>query len=117
MCQSIESSINTTNPLFIVEEGVGNNFNTKFDGACGESNVFGTYVHGIFHNYTLRKSLLNYIRANKGLKLDEGTRDPYQDSLDNALEQLAQLIEDNVDMDYIDKLIFGEDYEYTTASK
>ena len=113
----INSSINTTNPLFIVEEGVGNNFNTKFDGACGESNVFGTYVHGIFHNYTLRKSLLNYIRANKGLKLDEGTRDPYQDSLDNALEQLAQLIEDNVDMNYIDKLIFGEDYEYTTASK
>lgn len=113
----INPSINSTFPLFIVEEGVGNDYDSPFDGACGQSNVFGTYVHGIFHNYNLRRNLLNYIRKNKGLKLDDGLIDPYEDSLDNSLEQLAQLIEENVDTDYIDKLIFGDDYEYTTASK
>lgn len=102
----IEPTIKTTFPLFIVEEGVGNDYDSPFDGACNQGLVFGTYIHGIFHNYSVRKNFLNYIRKNKGLKIDEGKKDPYEDSIDNAIEQLAKLVEDYVDMDYIDKLIF-----------
>ncbi|WP_042706828.1 cobyric acid synthase CobQ [Methanobrevibacter wolinii] len=105
----INPSIDTTFPLFIVKEGVGNDYDSPFDGATGQGLCFGTYMHGIFHNYSVRKNFLNYLRKKKGIKLDDGSKDPYEDSIDNAIEQLAKLIEDNVDMDYIDKLIFGED--------
>lgn len=47
-----------------------------FDGAIN-GNVFGSYFHGIFHNYNFRREFLNYIRKNKGLetKFEE---DPYE---------------------------------------
>ena len=58
-------------PVFIVDCGLGNNQSGVFDGACGEGNVLGTYVHGIFDNHNIRGGLLNYIRACKGLELKE----------------------------------------------
>ena len=93
-------------PLFKIEKGIGNNDNDQFDGAYNE-NVFGTYFHGIFNNYNLRRELLNYLRRNKGLeeRIDE---DPYETSIENNLEKLANIVEEAVDMDYIDKLIFEE---------
>lgn len=100
-----------THPLFIVKEGVGNEFGGKYDGACYKGLVWGTYIHGIFHNYIIRRNFLNYIRSKKGLKLDTKGIDPYEDSLDQSIEQLAKLIEDNVNMDYIDKLIFGDEIQ------
>ena len=110
--QRIEITNNIeTHPLFIVKEGVGNEFGGKYDGACYKGLVWGTYIHGIFHNYIIRRNFLNYIRSKKGLKLDTKGIDPYEDSLDQSIEQLAKLIEDNVNMDYIDKLIFGDEIQ------
>ena len=95
-----------TNPLFEVEEGIGNNDDSNFDGAIN-GNVLGTYFHGLFDNYNFRRELLNHIRSKKGLKLDNGEVDPYLTKKEENIEKLAKLIEDNVDMSYIDKLIFG----------
>lgn len=95
-----------TNPLFEVKEGIGNNDDSTFDGAIN-GNVIGTYFHGLFDNYNFRRELLNHIRSKKGLKLDNGEVDPYLTKKEENIEKLAKLIEDNVDMSYIDKLIFG----------
>lgn len=93
-------------PLFKIEKGIGNNDNDQFDGAYSK-NVFGTYFHGIFNNYNLRREFLNHLRKNKGL--DEKTgEDPYETSVENSLEKLANIVEESLDMDYIDKLIFDE---------
>ena len=93
-------------PLFKIEKGIGNNDNDQFDGAYSK-NVFGTYFHGIFNNYNLRREFLNHLRKNKGL--DEKTgEDPYETSVENSLEKLANIVEEALDMDYIDKLIFDE---------
>jgi adenosylcobyric acid synthase len=90
-------------PLLKVEKGVGNNFVDEYDGAI-EGNVFGTYFHGIFHNYNIRKSFLNYLRENKGLKQIYGS-DPYQSKKNYSIDKLAEIVEENLDMKFIDKLI------------
>ena len=91
-------------PLFRIKEGMGNNNEGKYDGAY-QNNVFGTYFHGIFNNYNLRRELLNHIRKNKGLEIRTGD-DPYETSVESSLEKLANIVEDSLDMDYIDRLIF-----------
>ena len=93
-------------PLFKIEKGIGNNDNDQFDGAYNE-NVFGTYFHGIFNNYNLRREFLNYIRENKGLKIQTG-EDPFETSVENSLAKLANIVEEALDMDYIDSLIFED---------
>lgn len=93
-------------PLFKIEKGIGNNDNDLFDGAYSK-NVIGTYFHGIFNNYNLRREFLNYLRKNKGLKERTGA-DPYETSVENSLEKLANIVEEALDMDYIDNLIFNE---------
>ena len=93
-------------PLFKVEKGTGNNDNDQYDGAYSE-NVFGTYFHGIFNNYNIRREFLNHLRESKGLEIQTG-EDPYETSVENSLEKLANIVEEALDMDYIDKLIFEE---------
>ena len=93
-------------PLFKIKEGMGNNNEGIYDGAY-QNNVFGTYFHGIFNNYNLRRELLNHIRKNKGLEI-KTSEDPYETSVENSLEKLANIVEEALDMDYIDKLIFED---------
>ena len=93
-------------PLFKIVKGIGNNDNDTYDGAY-KDNVFGTYFHGIFNNYNLRRELLNHLRKNKGLEIKTGA-DPFETSVENSLEKLANIVEEALDMDYIDKLIFDE---------
>ena len=91
--------------LLNVKEGQGNNDNGEIDGACN-GNVFATYFHGIFHNYNFRREFLNYIRVSKGLEAKYG-EDPYETQKDYSLNRLAEIVEENLDMDIIDELLFG----------
>lgn len=93
-------------PLFKIEKGIGNNEKDNYDGAYN-NNVFGTYFHGIFHNYNIRREFLNYLRKNKGLEIQEGA-DPYKSKKDNSIEELANIVEESLDMDFIDNLIFND---------
>ena len=91
--------------LLNVEKGQGNNDAGEVDGASCE-NVFATYFHGIFHNYNFRREFLNYIRVKKGLEAKYG-EDPYETQKDYSLNRLAEIVEEHLDMDVIDKLLFG----------
>jgi len=66
--------------------------------------VFGTYIHGLFDNGALRKSLLDFLKTKKGLTVDSGARD-YDYYRQGELEYLADTVSDNLDMDYIFKII------------
>ncbi|MBZ9570658.1 cobyric acid synthase CobQ [Methanobrevibacter sp. TMH8] len=94
-------------PLLKIEKGIGNkkekNKEGLFDGSKRE-NIFGTYFHGIFHNYNFRRALLNYIRENKGIEPKFG-EDPYETKKDYSIDKLAEIVEKNLDMDFIDNLI------------
>lgn len=93
-------------PLLYIEEGMGNDETGLYDGvSC--NNVFGTYLHGIFHNYNIRREFLNYLREKKGLEPKYG-EDPYNSQKEYSLNRLAEIVEKNIDMDYVDKLLFKE---------
>ena len=81
--------------------------NTKqgHDGACS-GNVFGTYFHGIFHNYNFRREFLNYLRVKKGLNAKYG-EDPYETQKDYSLNRLADIVLENLDIETIDELLFS----------
>ena len=94
-------------PLLKIKKGIGNkkekDKNQLFDGAK-KGNIFGSYFHGIFHNYNFRRAFLNYIREKKGLKPKFG-EDPYETKKDYSIEKLAKMVEENLDMKFIDNLI------------
>ena len=101
------TELKSSSALLNVKKGQGNNDDGMLDGAsCG--NVFGTYFHGIFHNYNFRREFLNYIRAKKGLEAKYG-EDPYETQKDYSLNKLAEIVEQNLDMEIIDKLLFKQD--------
>ncbi|WP_127069256.1 MULTISPECIES: cobyric acid synthase [unclassified Veillonella] len=65
--------------------------------------VMGTYIHGILDNDGLRRSILNALRTKKGLEpLDIVFR--YFEHKEAAYNRLAKIVEEHLDMDYIQSL-------------
>ncbi|MCQ2737629.1 MAG: cobyric acid synthase [archaeon] len=71
-----------------------------------DKNVFGTSKHGIFNNYEIKRDFLNELRSNKGL--DEIDEDIYDKIIEDSIEKIAKVVEDNLDMNYIDDLILND---------
>lgn len=101
------NNFRTESPLLKIKKGIGNikqkDQKMLFDGAIN-GNVFGSYFHGIFHNYNFRREFLNYIRKNKGLET-KYEEDPYETKKDYSIDRLAKIVEKNLDMDFIDNLL------------
>ena len=103
------TNINNAKPLFKIEKGYGNNTsksNSKesYDGAINGM-TFGTYLHGIFHNFNFRRAFTDYLRIMKGLKPLGCGEDPFEKSKQYSIDRLAQIVEENIDMDFINHLI------------
>ena len=65
------------------------------DGALdAEGLTLGTYMHGLFHNHSLRHTLLTNLARRKGIKLPEGAIL----DLDAEYDKLAALVRRSVDM-------------------
>lgn len=73
------------------------------DGSC-KGNCWGTYIHGIFDNDHFRRAVLNRLRQKKGL-CPVTTTVSYGQIKDQAINQVAALVRENLDMDYIERLI------------
>ncbi|MBF0329527.1 MAG: cobyric acid synthase [Nitrospirae bacterium] len=74
-----------------------------FDGSM-KSNCWGTYLHGIFENDAFRRGVLNSARKKKGLPpLDMVFN--YAKAKDKAIDRLAQALKENLDMDFINKVV------------
>ena len=98
------SELKSSSALLNIKKGQGNNDDGLIDGASN-GNAFATYFHGIFHNYNFRREFLNYLRVKKGLKAKYGD-DPYETQKDYSLNRLAEIVENHLDMETIDKLLF-----------
>ena len=61
---------------------------------------FFTYIHGIFDNDSLRRSLLNALRVRKGLQPISSIRNVLAEK-QQAYERLADIVEQHLDMDKI----------------
>ncbi|MDO8870508.1 MAG: cobyric acid synthase CobQ [Methanobacteriaceae archaeon] len=98
------TNIKDTKPLFKVSKGCGNAPNSEFDGAISGM-VFGTYFHGIFHNFNFRRAFTDQLRIKKGLKPLGFGEDTFEASKQFSIDKLAKIVEENVDMDFINNLI------------
>ena len=66
------------------------------EGAIGER-AFGTYLHGIFHNFEFTERFLNFLRQEKGLEPVSVQRW----SVDEEIERFAKVVEKNLDVERI----------------
>ncbi len=63
-------------------------------------NCWGTYLHGIFENDQLRRGIINSIRARKGMS-PLGQTYSYAETKEQAIDSLAKIVRENLDMDFI----------------
>jgi len=82
-----------------------NDSNTEriLDGS-GKGNVWGTYIHGIFDNDQFRRELINSLRKKRGLRESDRVVD-FSLERDQALDRWAEVLRENLDMNYIAGLI------------
>ncbi|MBI5188064.1 MAG: cobyric acid synthase [Nitrospirae bacterium] len=73
------------------------------DGSA-KGNVWGTYIHGIFDNDRFRRSLINSLRAKKGLNPTEVIVD-YSKLRDNGINRWAKILKGNIDLAFIERLV------------
>jgi adenosylcobyric acid synthase len=73
-----------------------------FDGSIN-NNCWGTYLHGIFENDQFRRGIINNARKKKNLPpLNSTVR--YSGIKDRAIDNLAYIVKENIDMDFIKRI-------------
>ena len=69
------------------------------DGALDDEGLaLGTYMHGLFHNRAVRRSMLEHVAGRKGVILPDAGGD-----LEQSVEydKLAKLVRENLDMELV----------------
>lgn len=91
-------------PLFRMIKGCGNYPGSGFDGAVA-GNVAGTYFHGVFHNFHFRRYFTDYLRRTNDLEELGYVKDDFEDLKKFSIDRLADIFEENIQMEFIDGLI------------
>ena len=91
---------NTSIPFKIIERSdKATTREAVLDGSINyDGNVFGTYIHGLFHNVELRQSILRQVASMNGIELDLSGQ---QMVLDQEYDKLADWVRSSLDMDLI----------------
>lgn len=81
----------------------------RHEGDAGTVNaqgtVFGTYLHGLFDNLAFTRTLLNNLRAAKGLAPLSVSSDGYADFREREYDRLADMAEASLDMALLRRII------------
>ncbi|MEI6102208.1 MAG: cobyric acid synthase, partial [Eubacteriales bacterium] len=64
-----------------------------------ESNVFGTYLHGIFDNGTFMRGLVNHLRSKKRLDAIQDDIISFAEYKEREYDKLADIVRNNSDME------------------
>jgi len=96
--------IKDAKPLTQVIKGCGNHPQSRFDGAV-QGMTTGTYFHGIFHNFNFRRFFTDFLREQNGLERLGFDMDHFEVRKGFSLERLAEIFEENVDMEKMDKIL------------
>ncbi|MDF2960875.1 MAG: cobalamin biosynthesis protein CobQ [Paenibacillus sp.] len=103
-----------TQPFYITEEGSGLEMHP--DGAVSANGrLWGTYIHGIFHNDDFRRAWLNEIRKSRGWEpLQAELR--FQERREAAFDRLADHVRSHLDMNRLYEMI-GYKREFNLQKK
>lgn len=91
-------------PLSRVIEGCGNHPSSSYDGAVNGYTA-GTYLHGIFHNFTFRRFFTDQLRAQNGLDMLGLSEDNFENLKKYSIDRLAEIVEDNIDLKLIEESV------------
>jgi len=69
------------------------------------SNVWGTYIHGLFENDSFRTALINYLRQRKNLP-PRNLMIEYNKMKEYTFDKLADFIQKYLDIDFLEHIIF-----------
>jgi len=101
------SRLGDCKPLLKVIKGCGNYPQSGFDGAQNDLTA-GTYFHGIFHNFHFRRSFTDYLRIENGLEPLGYQKDDFKDLREFSVDRLATLVEDNLNMYELQRVLHFE---------
>jgi adenosylcobyric acid synthase len=77
-----------------------------FDGtARGDGTIFGSYIHGLFHNAAFTHGLLDFLRQRRGVPV---TAAPDIDR-DEQYDALATVVRQSIDMNAVYRIVSGGD--------
>ena len=65
---------------------------------CHKGNVYGTYVHGIFDNGNIARSIVEVLAYKKGITIDELSEYDYNAFKESQYDKLAQGVRESVDI-------------------
>ncbi|WCN38288.1 cobyric acid synthase [Aneurinibacillus uraniidurans] len=86
-------------PLFTLEDG-------HTDGTLNEAGtVWGTYLHGVFHNRSFTRAWLNDIRHKRGLEQVEVDVKTEAEMREASYTELAALVRHHLDMDKVYEIV------------
>ena len=68
-------------------------------------NVVGTYIHGIFDEIDFTRTLLNTIRAKKGLEPITSEVESFEEFKNREYDRLADMLRENLDMEKIYEIV------------
>jgi adenosylcobyric acid synthase len=95
-----------TLPIFKIFERSGKKMELEEGAISEDGRIWGTYIHGIFDNNSLRRRLINYLREKKGLNpINTDISSSITDYKDGEYKKLAKLVRDNLDMKKIYNII------------
>ncbi|EGT3616644.1 cobyric acid synthase [Clostridium perfringens] len=92
-------SIPTKEELIWLKDEEGNVLGMKDE----TSKVLGTYIHGIFDEGEFGEKLINKLK--KELNIEESNEVSYKDYKISQYDKLCELLEENIDMNYVENLI------------
>ena len=65
----------------------------------------GTYIHGVFNSYSLRRAILEQLAEWKGSSLPDPSETGGQLSRDGEYDKLAQTVRDSLKMDLLYRIV------------
>ncbi|HEX75314.1 MAG TPA: cobyric acid synthase CobQ, partial [Dehalococcoidia bacterium] len=68
--------------------------------------IFGTYIHGLFHNNNFTQAFLNRLRQLRGLPIATAISINRQEQYD----KLAEMVRQNIDIPQVYEITFGGSY-------
>ena len=75
---------------------------TQMDGAISpDGKAMGTYIHGLFNSYSLRRALLEQLAEWKGVELPDASDTGGLLSRDAEYDKLAETVRNNIDVDLL----------------
>ena len=74
-----------------------------------QGNIIGSYLHGIFDTGSFWRALINRIRVQKGMDINDEEVLTIQQFRDREFDRLASIVRQNIDMESVYKIVRGED--------